>query len=182
MRKRIVRYILVALITTIAVYTYRLIEINMHITVAPSKKLERINNILHTNLTGIELPAIILREYKSFTWDAKAIKLVINYIVFSDSMVKGLTEAELAFVLGHEYGHHALGHFTDHNHNNDIAQEMAADYYGHMVATLAGYDSCAGRDFMVKIYRRVGNGEGKTHPKTIKRIKYLSKLCGDPIK
>ncbi len=96
-------------------------------------------------------------------------------IVISTGLILGLqSEAELAFVLGHELGHLILSHFDKEGAKNRQQIELEADSYGLNILVAAGYIPHASLRAIQSVYSRITDRNHKGYPELAKRIDELS--------
>jgi len=107
-------------------------------------------------------------------------------ILVSKGLVWALqSEAELAFVIGHEMAHQYLNHttFDEHEYEKNVysqrqqALEYEADEFALGMMALAGYDPRAAVSGLINAYRRAGASKhSSTHPQLEQRIDAISEL------
>lgn len=83
-------------------------------------------------------------------------------------------ENQLASVLGHELGHLK---YNDHWHSHNKDMELRADRYGFELSGIAGYNKCAGIQYLYKFYKVFGDDPSKTHPNNSVRYKAFRGSC-----
>lgn len=102
------------------------------------------------------------------------------------------SDDELAVVIGHELGHHMLGHLAMSKYHGiphygykgspfltSQYREAMADLLGIQLTTMAGYNPCKGADLwkrLVKLYGHSYHGSG-THPHKLARIYNYGLFC-----
>ncbi len=119
-------------------------------------------------------------------------------IVIYSGLLKDLTPCQLAVVLGHESAHVVLGHISKDATYSEIAlvggkfrqynslktyftigNEIQADQYGLLFATLAGFNPECGPEFWAHVAQERGNGADymSDHPFNSQRASYLNTLA-----
>lgn len=81
---------------------------------------------------------------------------------------------ELAFIIGHEMAHIALGHTKPGNKADSREVEYMADVYGLYLMQKAGYNPCNVPAFWKRLYEQGGiDIKTTSHPSHIQRAYYL---------
>lgn len=102
------------------------------------------------------------------------------------------SDDELAVVIGHELGHHMLGHLAMYRYHKiphygykgspfltSQYREAMADLLGIQLAQLAGYDACKGGDLWKRLVKKQGHSYhgSRTHPHKLARIYNFNMVC-----
>lgn len=108
----------------------------------------------------------------------------MGYIVITNSIINLCeSDAEIAFILGHELGHSKRGHYNQSSEILGISreaylpenlwQEIDADSYSVKIMKAAGYDPAASLAVLAKL-KAYGIGQSSYMEKRIKALLYVA--------
>lgn len=123
-------------------------------------------SINNQELRGIYI--LPVKEVNAYANDFGNIYITTPFLLFLKN------PDELAFIIGHEMAHIALGHTKPGSMVDSREQEYMADVYGLYLMQKAGYNPCNVPAFWKRLYEQGGiDIKTTSHPSHIQRAYYL---------
>ncbi len=134
----------------------------------PARTRRSGNKVLPFDICATELVVLVDPRRNAF-FDMEG----SGTLLATSSLVRTISDEELAFVIAHELAHHIAGHSIADTDDEELAEqiEIEADRIALFLMARSGYDLNAARSLLTKIVMSESFEEGGAfHPDVVKRL------------